>query len=121
MTNLFGAIAAGLLVLSTAAQAQTNTAGGSSGRMWGDTANTPSSQVDSSLMHSNDGVAASEVNAAKAGVLYGGANITITSIGSQSIVNTSVIGNGNTTSVVATQTTTNSGAVTNNGTVAPKP
>lgn len=120
MTKLFGAIAAGLLILSTAAQAQTST-GGSSGRMWGATVSSSGSPADSSLMHSNDGVAAGEVNAAKAGLLYGGATITITSIGSQSIVNTSVIGNGNTTSVAATQTSTNSGTVTNNGTVTQKP
>ena len=61
------------------------------------------------------------MNAAKAGLLYGGASINITSVGSQNIVSTSVIGNNNVTNVTSTQTSSNTGSVTNNGSVSGRP
>ena len=123
MTKLFVAIAAGLLIVSTAAQAQTATTtsgSGSSGRMWGAANASNANPIDSSLMHSQDAASAGEVNAAKAGLLYG-ANVNITAVGSQNIVSTTVFGNNNVTTVTPTQTSSNTGTVTNNGTIAKQP
>lgn len=113
--------AAGLLAFASSATAQsagTTNSTGTSGRMWG-AAGAGGSVQDSSAMHSLDGNAAAQVSAARLGLLIGnGSNTSITAIGSQSIVSTTVIGDGNSTTVTATQTSTNSGAVTTNGTIA---
>ncbi len=117
---------AGLLILSTAAGAQSTSgnspsSNGSSGRMWGSTSSTGNA-IDSSTMHIQDGGAAGQVNAAKQGLLLnGGPGMSITAIGSQNIVSTTVIGDNNTTNVNATQTATNTGTVTNNGAIALTP
>ena len=115
MTKLFGTFAVGLLVLSTTAQAQ-NSAGSSSGRMWGSTTNSGITPVDSSAMHAQDGNSAGQVNAAKLGLLFG-PDVSITAIGSQNIVSTTVLGDNNSTNVTANQNSSNSGAVTTNGTI----
>ena len=115
---------AAALFTATAAQAQstpvtgaTNSTG-ASGRMWG-AAGSGGSAQDSSTMHSLDGNSAALVNAARLGLLIGnGSSTSITAIGSQSIVSTTVIGDNNSTNITATQTSTNSGTVTNNGTIA---
>lgn len=74
--------------------------------------------VDSAISHEHNGVVAAQVNAAKKGLLAGGVpGMSITSIGSQSIVSNTVIGNNNNTSVTATQTTSNTGSVTNQGSI----
>jgi hypothetical protein len=115
---LMGAIlmAAGLSILSTDAKAQSNS-NSSSGKMWGTSA-IGNSGSDSSAMHSLDGTSAGQVNAAKQGILlYTGPGMTITTIGSQTIVSTTVIGDNNSTNVTATQTSNNSGNVTNSGTI----
>ena len=116
--------AAGILAFVSTAYAQsasvsgTTNSTGASGRMWG-AAGWGGGLVDSSTMHSQDGNAAAQVAAARLGLLIGnGSNMSITAIGSQSIVSTTVIGDGNSTTVTATQTSTNSGTVTNNGTIA---
>ncbi|HZL32063.1 MAG TPA: hypothetical protein VFC54_13530 [Pseudolabrys sp.] len=114
------------MILSPAANAQatTGTTGtttnstASSGRMWGSAG--PGSASDSSNMHANDASYAGLVAAARQGLLVGGAGYSITSIGSQSIVSTTIIGDSNSTNVTATQTSTNSGAVSTNGSIAIK-
>lgn len=115
---------AGALFTATLASAQstpvtgTTNSTGASGRMWG-AAGSGGSAQDSSAMHSLDGNSAAQVNAARLGLLIGnGSNTSITAIGSQSIVSTTVIGDNNSTNITATQTSTNSGTVTNNGTIA---
>lgn len=122
--RLFGAAilaAAGILAFVGTASAQstpvtgTTNSTGVSGRMWG-AAGAGGSVLDSSTMHNLDGNAAAQVAAARLGLLVGsGSTTSITAIGSQSIVNTTVIGDGNSTNVTANQTSTNSGTVTNNG------
>ena len=126
LRNPIGATLAtmGLVVLSTTAQAQSTSgsvgnSNSSSSRMWGATGSS-GTPLDSSNMHSLDGNSAAQVAAARQGLLLGGAALSITAIGSQNIVATTVIGNGNATNVNATQTSSNSGTVTNNGTVAAK-
>lgn len=116
MTKLF---AAALLVLSTAAHAQ-NSTGGSSGRMWGSATNSGTTPVDSSIMHAQDGNSAGQVNAARQGLLFG-PDVSITAIGSQNIVSTTVIGDNNSTNVNANQNSSNTGAVTTNGTITRTP
>ena len=116
--------AAGIVAFVGTADAQstpvtgTTNSTGASGRMWG-AAGSGGSAQDSSAMHSLDGNSAALVNAARLGLLIGnGSNTSITAIGSQSIVSTTVIGDNNSTNITATQTTTNTGTVTNNGTIA---
>lgn len=111
-----------LLFLTAAAQAQstpvtgTTNSTGTSGRLWGAAGAAGSS--DSSNMHNLDANSAALVNAARAGLLTSsGTGSSITAIGSQSIVSTTIIGDSNTTNVSATQTSTNSGSVSNNGTI----
>lgn len=106
----------GFIALSTAAQAQTTgSAGGASGHMWGASS---TSGPNFGGAHVQDGNAAGQVNAARSGLLLnGGPNMSISSIGSQSIISTTVIGDNNTTTVTGTQTSTNSGTVTNTGTI----
>jgi hypothetical protein len=113
---------AGLLFLSTAADAQSSNSGtvsnSSSGRFWGTTGSTA---IDSATMHALDGNAAGQVNAAKQGLLLNaGPGMSITAIGSQNIVSNTIIGDNNTANINATQTSTNTGSVTNSGTIIPR-
>lgn len=75
---------------------------------------------DSAIAHGQNSAVAGAVNAASDGTLLGtgvggGA---IYSIGSQTIVSNTVVGNGNSTNVNATQHTDNSGDVSNSGQIA---
>ncbi|HEY0299983.1 MAG TPA: hypothetical protein VGC36_01530 [Rhizomicrobium sp.] len=113
-----------VLFLTAAAHAQstpvtgTTNSTGTSGRMWG-AAGAAGSGQDSSAMHNLDANSAALVNAARLGLLTSsGTGSTITAIGSQSIVSTTIIGDANTTNVSATQSATNSGSVTNSGSIA---
>ena len=129
MIKLFCVLTAGLVVLASAAQAQSafgggsgtgsSSTGGSSGRMWG-TSSSTGAAGGSATMHAQEGTVASQVNALKAGLLDP-ANVMITSVGSQNVVSTTVYGNNNTTNVNATQTLSNSGTVINQGTITPQP
>ena len=72
--------------------------------------------VDSAVAHNQNGAAAGEVNAAQIGSLYGtGSASTINAIGSQTIVSSTVYGNGSSANITATQTSSNTGAVSNAG------
>jgi hypothetical protein len=74
--------------------------------------------LDSAIAHNQNSAVAGAVNAAEAGALFnGGSGITITSIGSQNIISTTVIGDGNDVDVDANQSSSNTGAVSNSGTV----
>lgn len=121
--GLIGAVLAPavFLILSAAAHAQTTSTSssspGSSGRMWG-SASVPGSTTDSSTVHIQDGNSAGQVNAARRGLLLnGGPGMTITAIGSQNIVSTTITGNNNATSVNTTQNSSNTGSVSNNGAI----
>jgi hypothetical protein len=76
---------------------------------------------DSALAHSLDGQIAGQVNAAKVGGLMGlqGTSLSIQSIGSQSVTSNSISGQNITSSINATQTSSDSGSVTNSGTITP--
>ena len=80
--------------------------------MWGTVGGLGSGGPESSTMHANDGVGAGQVAAAKSGALLG-SNITVSSIGVQNII--SVTGDNNT--VKSTQNGTNSGTISNSGSV----
>jgi hypothetical protein len=121
---LTGAVLAptAFLFFAAAAQAQTTSGAsggtGSSGRMWG-SVSVAGATTDPSTVHSQDGNAAGQVNAARRGLLLnGGPGMTITAIGSQNIVSTVITGNNNSTNVNATQSASNTGSVTNSGTIA---
>lgn len=89
-------------------------------RMWGagpSGAGGKESQLASSTMHVNYGVVAGQVNAARDGLLYQGTSITITSIGSQNVISTTIYGDNNRVDVDADQDSSNSGDVSNNGTI----
>jgi hypothetical protein len=84
---------------------------------WGTSSNSSTSPVASSLMHVNNGLAAGQVNAALDGFLYEGSSISVLSIGSQTVVSTTVIGDDNDVDIDADQNAENSGDVSNDGTV----
>lgn len=82
------------------------------GHYWGLDAGNASNSDGSATMHYTDAALAAEVNLARAHLLLG-TNISVYAIGTQNIV--SVTGNNN--SVTADQTGSNSGNITNTGTV----
>jgi hypothetical protein len=124
LSNLMAAIAVGLSILATAAEAQiatsTTAVTASSGTNWGTTATGvtgSSSATDSASMHSQNGSSAGQVNAAKQGILLNaGPGVSITAIGSQNIVSTTIFGDNNSVNVNASQNSSNSGNVSSNGT-----
>jgi hypothetical protein len=71
----------------------------------------------SSQMHAANGIVAGQVNAARDDILYNGTSVSITSIGSQSVINTTIYGDNNVVDVDATQESSNSGDVDNNGSI----
>lgn len=87
--------------------------------MWGTTPSGISvpGALDSALVHAQNGVVAAQVTAARRGLLIGGTGATIQAIGSQTIVQNSINGDGNTISSTATQTSNNSGPINNSGQV----
>ncbi|MEM9355199.1 MAG: hypothetical protein AAGB04_03215 [Pseudomonadota bacterium] len=95
----------------------------SAGSMWGTDGSgvAVNGGLQSAATHTQNGLLAGQVEAAKAGVLIAngeGGNITIQSIGSQSVISTSINGDDNDVTVNnPTQTTENSGDVTNEGQV----
>lgn len=106
-------IVSGLSAFPAAAESRTT--------MWGvQTGTGGASRVsprDSAEMHMAYGIVAGQVNAARDGLLYQGTSISITAVGSQNIVSTTIQGDGNTVQVDAKQDSANSGDVTNNGTI----
>jgi len=76
--------------------------------------------VDSAIAHNQNSAYAGAVNAADAGALFNGGpgtSISITSVGSQNIVSNTVIGNDNKININADQDSSNTGPVSNNGTM----
>jgi hypothetical protein len=72
----------------------------------------------SAQSHGQNAIIAGQVNAAERGYLVStGSSGTIQAIGSQTIVSSTIYGNSNSASINATQTSTNSGAVSNTGTL----
>lgn len=74
--------------------------------------------LESSAMHLQNGIVAGQVNSAEEGLLYSngsGENYSIYSIGSQSVISNTILGDGNDISVSAHQESSNSGDVSNNG------
>ncbi len=94
--------------------------GNSAGYMWG-TGNAGISVeggVESSTAHANNGLSAAQVNAAELGLLVstgGTGTISIQTIGSQSVVSISIIGDNNDVDNQADQNSDNSGDVKNDG------
>jgi hypothetical protein len=74
--------------------------------------------LESAASHNANGGVASAVNAAQKGILIGnGSSYSITSVGSQTIVSSTIIGNDNgDVSIDADQTSSNSGSVSTDGT-----
>ena len=118
----------GLLVLtfvvvgSTGAAAQSATTY-SAGNQWGTISSgvAVNGALESAQSHDVNAATAGAVNAAKNGILLGNGSgsLTISSVGSQSIVSNSINATNSTisSSINATQTSTNSGTVTTNGTI----
>lgn len=92
----------------------------SAGNAWGTQAGGISiaGAAASAAMHAQNGIIAGQVNAAERGLLVGtGSSGSIQTIGSQSIVSSTIYGDDNTVDQVADQTTENTGDVTNDGKV----
>lgn len=88
--------------------------------MWGTqsgASSRASRQKASAEMHVANGIVAGQVNAARDGLLYDGVSINVTSVGSQNVISTTVIGDGNEVDVDADQDASNSGDVSNDGTI----
>lgn len=98
----------------------------SAGNQWGTTSSgvAVNGALESAQTHNLNAALASAVNGARKGVLIssgslGGGSLTISSVGSQTIVSSSVVATNSTVTspIDANQTSTNSGAVTNQGTI----
>jgi hypothetical protein len=113
---------AGLALAASASGAWAQSAGSySSGNMWG---TAPAGvavpgAVDSSVTHAQDAASAGAVNASQAGVLVNGigSSLTISSVGSQTIVQNTVNGASNSVNLTSSQSSGNSGSVSNTGTI----
>lgn len=94
--------------------------GAGAGTMWGTAGGAvgKSTLQSSADMNAANGTVAGQVNAARNGYLYSGITINVSSIGSQSVVNTTIVGSGNSANVSASQSSSNSGSVSNNGSLA---
>jgi hypothetical protein len=117
VAGLFATLAVALVfILPVQAHAQSSTNYGAA-IQWGTYSSgiAVTGAVDSAVAHNQNGVVAGQVNAAKLGALVGSGGDTINAIGSQTIVSTSIIGSGDTSSINATQTSSNTGAVKNAG------
>lgn len=87
--------------------------------MWGvnGAMSSSASLLASAAMHASNGISAGQVNAARNGILFAGSSVSISSIGSQSIIATTIYGNRNDVDVNADQTSNNSGDVSNDATL----
>jgi hypothetical protein len=89
------------------------------GNMWGTTPGGVSvnGAADSAYAHGENSATAAAVNAARSGLLVGtgAGGGSVYSIGSQSIISSTVIGNDNSVGTNGSQTTTNTGDVSNSG------
>jgi hypothetical protein len=103
------------------AQSQQGQGSNNAGTMWGTStgAGGSSSFQESASMHATNGTSAGIVNAARAGALIGfpGSSLSIQSIGSETIISNQVNGNNISANITANQTSSNSGAVSNNGSI----
>lgn len=122
---LASTVACAFLVITGDANAQSS--GFSANSMWGTgsgSSNFNPSFTDSAIMHSADGSIAGQVNAAQSGLLLnngGNMSLSVYSIGSQSVVSNTIIGNNNSTDITANQSASNSGSVSNSGAVSSTP
>jgi hypothetical protein len=96
----------------------------SAGNQWGTTSSgaAVTGALESSQAHSLNGAIASQVNGASKGLLVSngtGGSLTISSVGSQTIVSSSVVATNSSVSspITATQTSSNTGSVSTQGTI----
>ena len=109
-------------VYSDALAQNANSAG--AGSMWGTNSSGVSvaGAVDSANNHNLNSMVAGSANAARSNLLItNGPNYSISSVGSQSIVSTTIVGNNNGSSTSAGQSTSNTGATTAHGTMVNSP
>jgi hypothetical protein len=94
--------------------------GNAAGAMWGTNPSgvAVNGALESAATHNANGSIAAAVNAAKKGALIGnGSSYSISTVGSQTIVSSTIIGNDNGgVDINATQSSTNSGSQTTDGT-----
>ena len=96
----------------------------SAGSMWGTGSSGVSipGSVESANSHNLNSMIAGSANAARANLLISnGPNFSISSVGSQSIVSTTIVGNNNGSSTSAGQSTSNTGSTTAHGTMVNSP
>lgn len=97
---------------------------GSASVMWGTSSGGLGfgSPLESAAMHEADALIAAQSQAAKSGSLSPvigtpGSSINIQSIGSQTVISNTVIGDGNSANIDATQSSSNTGGISNSGSV----
>lgn len=113
MRTMLTASIAGYLYPATGNAGDSVAMWGSFGRSAGSSVSAEDRQRASSEMHVSNGVVAGQVNAARKGILYQGTTINVTSVGSQSVISTTIIGDGNEVDIDADQSSSNSGEVSN--------
>lgn len=118
------AFIAGVFCLAAAPQATFaqsmggDSASASANVMWGTTPGGSGfvSPLESAVLHETNALIAGQALAAENGTLGAvGSSITIQSIGSQTVISNTVIGNGNEANITADQKSSNTGDVTNTG------
>lgn len=104
------------LLCASLAAAQTQTTS-----MWGVGGSDGNSSLPDTLrsteMHAGAGIVAGQVSAARDGILYQGSSVTMNTIGAQNIIQVSIDGHNNALEIDADQDSSNSGKVTNDGTI----
>ena len=120
------ALVSALIAGSTAAEAQSATTY-AAGNQWGTTSSgvAVNGAVESAVGHNLNGAIAASVNGAQKGVLISngtGGSLSISSVGSQTIVSSSVVATNSTVTspINATQTSSNTGDVSTTGTITVK-
>ena len=118
--TLLASLAGALIVAPTAAEAQSAT-NYAAGNQWGTAPSGVAAPgaLDSAAAHAQQSAVAGAVNAAENGLLLGTGlgGLSITSIGSQTLVSNTIVGNGNTTNLNSSQSSSNSASVSNTGTI----
>lgn len=116
------ALIAGLATTCIASQAAAQSSMSySAGNQWGTTPGGVSvnGASESAIGHNQNSAVAGAVNAASVGGLVGlqGTSLSITAIGSQTVVSSTIVGQNISSSINATQTSSNSGDVSNTGVI----
>lgn len=117
--NHTGALCLASLLTTLAASPAASWESQSASSEWGTAAASGVGGLSSAELHSLGGQVAAQVNAADLGLLLGsGLSLSVTSIGAQNIVSTTIVGDSNDVNVdVGSQDSSNTGSISNSGAI----